>query len=188
MFCLSHHSGVEPGYREQAVASLSGSMAPATQRVSSLYPATMSGGAAQKCSAQSQSPAPRWERLIQPAQLHYVVYKWRGLWVFICVFGFHRRTTTPPLHESGEKQSDHLYLSGAPHAHLSLTTLHPPATEESPGTSGEEDALCTCENTIYLTINQSGGAYPEMAYFKCQKPRLYYMIVFLIKQFTLIGQ
>ncbi len=51
---------------------------------------------------------------------------------------FLRRTTAPPLHESREEQGDHLYLSGAPHAHLSLTTLHPPATAESPGTSGEE--------------------------------------------------
>lgn len=55
----SHLSGVKPGHREQAVASLSGFMAPATQRVSPLHPTTMSGGAAQKRSAQSQSPAPR---------------------------------------------------------------------------------------------------------------------------------
>lgn len=61
------------------------------------------------------------------------------------VFGAHRRTTAPPVHKSGEKQSDHLYLSGAPHAHLPLTTLHSPATEESLGTSGEDDTLCTSE-------------------------------------------
>lgn len=59
MFCLSHFSGVEPRYREQAVASLSGAVAPAAQRVSPVYPTTMSGGAAQKRPAQPQSPALR---------------------------------------------------------------------------------------------------------------------------------
>lgn len=59
MFCLSHSSCVEPRYREQAVASLPGAVAPAAQRVSPVYPTTMSGGAAQKRPAQPQSPAPR---------------------------------------------------------------------------------------------------------------------------------
>lgn len=68
----------------------------------------------------------------------------------VLIFGFHRRTTAPALNKSGEKQGDHFYLSGAPHAHLPLTTLHPPATEESPCTSGEVDTLCTTENAIYI--------------------------------------
>lgn len=60
------------------------------------------------------------------------------------MFGFHRRrTTAPPLHESGEKQGDDLYLSGTPYAHISLATQHSPATEESPGTSGKVYAYHT---------------------------------------------
>lgn len=61
----------------------------------------------------------------------------------------------PPLHESGEKQGDHLYLSGTPNAYLPFATLHPPATEESPGASGEDDTLCTSENIIYLPIKST---------------------------------
>lgn len=57
----------------------------------------------------------------------------------VLLLGFHRRTTRPALNKSGEKQGDHLYLSGAPHAHVSFTTLHPPATEESPRKSGISD-------------------------------------------------
>lgn len=118
-------------------------MAPATQCFSSLHPTTVSGGAAQKCSAQSQSPAPRWGilRLCAPAsstchaQMALIV-KFHAF-----AFGFHRRATTPALNEPGEKQGDHIYLSGAPHAHLPLATLHPPATEESPGSSGEINRL-----------------------------------------------
>jgi len=53
------------------------------------------------------------------------------------VFGVHRRTTASAVHKSGEKQGDHLYLGGTPHAHLPLTAHYPPATEKSPGTSGE---------------------------------------------------
>lgn len=96
---------------------------------------------------------------------------------FSRVVAFHRRTTAAPLHESGEKQGDHLYLSGAPYAHLPLTTLHPPAAEESPSTSGKDNAQCTSENMIYITINQSGGSYPEIIYFKWQEVRLYYVTV-----------
>lgn len=102
------------------------------------------------------------------------------------VFGFHRRTTAPALNKSGEKQGDHLYLSGAPHAHLPLTTLHPPATEESPGTSGEVDTLCTTENMICLTTNQSLQHYTEIHNFQWQelKKKDYYLTVFHVKQFT----
>lgn len=53
---------------------------------------------------------------------------------------FHRRTTAPAVHQSGAEQGDHLYLSGAPYAHLPLTAHHPTATEESPGTSGKDNA------------------------------------------------
>lgn len=60
----------------------------------------------------------------------------------VCWFGFHRRTTEPPLHKSGEKQGHHLYLCGAPYAYIPLATQHPPTTEESPSTSSKHDALC----------------------------------------------
>lgn len=43
---------------------------------------------------------------------------------------------------------------------------------------------CAQVKIWYRTINQSGGSYPDMVYFKCQELRLYYVIVFLIKQFT----
>lgn len=59
MFCFSLLSGVKPGHREQVVASLPGTMAPATQRVSSLFPPTVCGRTAQNCSVQPQSAAPR---------------------------------------------------------------------------------------------------------------------------------
>lgn len=59
MFCSSHLSGVKPGYREQVVASLPGTMAPTTQRVPSLFPPTVCGRTAQNCSVQPQSTAPR---------------------------------------------------------------------------------------------------------------------------------
>lgn len=163
-------------------------MAPATQRVSSLFPTTMSGGAAQKCSAQSQSPASRWERLIPPAWLHTLYtnyidceFSCAGVWV-------NRRTTASPLHESGKEQGDHFYLRGAPYAHLPLTTLHPPATEESPGTSGENNTLCTRENMIYFTINQSGRSYLGIDSYKWQELKLSHVNVVLIKHFTLVGQ
>lgn len=58
-FCSSRLSGVKPGYREQAVASLSGAMAPPTQRVSSLFPPTVCRRTAPNCSVQPQSAAPR---------------------------------------------------------------------------------------------------------------------------------
>lgn len=64
-----------------------------------------------------------------------------GLEICTRVFGFHRRTTAAAVHESGEKQGDHLYLSGAPHAHLPFAPHHPAATEESPGKSGKDDTL-----------------------------------------------
>lgn len=48
---------------------------------------------------------------------------------------FYRRTS-PALNKSGEEQSDHRYLGGAPNAHVPLTTLHPPTAEESLGKSG----------------------------------------------------
>lgn len=64
-----------------------------------------------------------------------------GLEICTRVFGFHRRTTAAAVHESGEKQGDHLYLSGAPHAHLPFAPHHPAATEESPGKSGKDDSL-----------------------------------------------
>lgn len=60
------------------------------------------------------------------------------VFVCVCAFGVNRRTTAPPLHESGEKQGDHLHLSGPPYAHLPLATQHPPAAEESPGASGKD--------------------------------------------------
>lgn len=59
MFCFSHLSGVKPGYREQVVASLPGTMAPATQCVSSLFPPAVCGRTAQNRSVQPQSAAPR---------------------------------------------------------------------------------------------------------------------------------
>lgn len=63
-------------------------------------------------------------------------YTYINMMFHVLLLGFHRRTTRPALNKSGEKQGDHLYLSGAPHAHVSITTLHPPATEESPRKSG----------------------------------------------------
>lgn len=59
MFCFSHLSGVKPGYREQVVASLPGTMAPATQRVSPLFPPAVCGRTAPNRSVQPQSAAPR---------------------------------------------------------------------------------------------------------------------------------
>lgn len=64
----------------------------------------------------------------------------------ISMFGCLRRTTAPSLDKSGEKQGDHLYLGGAPNALLPLTTFHPPATEESPGKSGEDTLPDTSKN------------------------------------------
>lgn len=51
-------------------------------------------------------------------------------------FGPYRRTS-PTLNKSREEQSDYLYLGGAPNAHVPLTTLYSPTTEESLGKSGE---------------------------------------------------
>ena len=65
----------------------------------------------------------------------------------------HRRATVPALDKSGEKQGDHLDLSGASHAHLPLTTLHPPTTEEPAGTSG---AVPHSETRKILCIQSTG--------------------------------
>lgn len=53
VFVPSPFSCVELGYREQAVGALSGSMAPATQRVSPMHQTAVSGGAPQKCPSES---------------------------------------------------------------------------------------------------------------------------------------
>lgn len=133
MFCFSHLSGVKPGYREQVVASLPGTMAPATQCVSSLFPPAVCGRTAQNRSVQPQSAAPRWRTHIQfstksNAKILFVITN-------VLHLAFYRRTS-PALNKSGEEQSDHRYLGGAPNAHVPLTTLHPPTAEESLGKSG----------------------------------------------------
>lgn len=95
--------------------------------------------------------------------------------VFMCMpmFVFDRRTTEPAVHESGEEQGDHLYLSGTPHAHIPFTTHHPPATEESPGTSGKYSALCTSDSDI--SLNQPIGAVTRKLFISNCKDKNYIM-------------